>query len=525
MNKRERTLAIIVGGAIGLTVLYQAVNFIFIAPVRQAKTDLADLERDRNMLDGLIRSRRNLAQRWLDYSAKTISFNRPEVTNRFAQDLKDLAEKHGFANPTFTPTSGTKIGAKTEISTAGYRVAVEGRYPKVLLFLRDIYKLPYLTAITKISIAPVLIRGRAPDEVKTEFTIETPILPQIDKKIFEEVVNATTMPADVLASGPPAREWVRHDGEAYGLLDRRNIFKPYTPPPQNVVMVINDDWKTVGARVHFYWEGEVQTTKVDTIPSKGQLSFTGPGDVIEIEGSYADGKTFGPQKLDFSSKKDWTYTIPAHHPPPPPDFVLLAVDNKDKNPVDFDVMLTLKDGQSRTYPTMRAPPGKVTDVPEFEVKSLTITATYSSGKKTAPATFQPTKEKQLFVVPPEPVETVAQAAQPVSDPPADPQYTVSGLVTYRGNHEMIATAAGNKRVVIAAGQPASVDGGVLLGVHPLGGVVKMPSGRFYLYPLGKKFTDRVRLEARVEEELPQAIDAWAYATKTPSEDGEPVGSQ
>jgi hypothetical protein len=76
---------------------------------------------------------------------------------------------------------------------------------------------------------------------------------------------------------------------------------------------------------------------------------------------------------------------------------------------------------------------------------------------------------------------------------------------------MIVTGNANARAVIPVGEKAAVDGGDLLGVHPLGGVVKMPSGNFYLYPLGRKYTDRVKLEAARPEDLPRAIDSWAMA--------------
>jgi hypothetical protein len=54
-----------------------------------------------------------------------------------------------------------------------------------------------------------------------------------------------------------------------------------------------------------------------------------------------------------------------------------------------------------------------------------------------------------------------------------------------------------------------VDGGDLVAVHPLGGVVKMPTGNYYIYPLGRKFTQRVKLAACSDLELPGAIDAWS----------------
>ena len=510
MNKREKFLAILVGGAVGITFLYQAVNFVFISPLKTAETDIENLTRDNNRLDGVIRSRRSLAERWLSYTGRTISFDRHEVSNRFAQDLKEIAGRHNFTNPLFSPISGSKIGSKTDISTVGYRVAATGRYREAVDFLTDLYRSPYLSQITKLSISPLLQRNLPLDTIKIEFTIETPVLPVIDKKAFQEVASAETLPAEIDPKTEPAREYVRSD-EAFALLERRNIFKPYIPPPQNVVMISNDDWKTVAAKIRFFWDGEVFEQKVETIGSKAQQSVKGLGDIVEIEGSYADGATFGPQRLDFSTRQDWTYTIPVHSPAPPPTVVILAVDNKDQNVVDFDVTVVKPDGSSQTYPTMRAKPGSITEVGQFEARNVMISATYGSGKKHPQMQFTPRPEKQVYMIPVEPVEQVAAVQQPVSDPPPDPQYTVSGLVTYRDQQEMIVTGNANVRAVIAAGEKSAVDGGDLLGVHPLGGIVKMPSGNFYLYPLGRKFTDRVKLEAARIEDLPGAIDSWAMA--------------
>lgn len=515
MTPRERIMAFIIGGAVGVFLLYQAVNFMFISPVKTAETQRESLEGELRRLDGLIAGRRNMAQRWLANAGRTLSFSAAEASNRFSEDLKRRAERNGFADALFTPVAGGKIGNKTDISTVVYRVSAQGPYTRVLDLVKDYYKAPYLSAITRVSVTPVLQTNRPMDEVKMELTIETPVLPQIDKSKFQEVAAAASMPPEQFASEEPVRDYLREDS-AFALLTRRNIFKPYVPPPQNVVMVQNDDWKTVAVNVRFMWEGEVHQQKVETVASKASQSVTGLGDIVEIEGSYADGKTFGPQKFNFSTGRDWTYKVPTHHPPPPPDFVTLAVQNNDKNDAYFDVSLTMKNGQVKSYPSMKAPAGKLIDVDQFEVQSLTIAATYQSGKPAGSQLFSPKADKQTFTIPPEPAEAVVSTPQPVSDPPADGQYTVTGLVTYRGTHEMVASGGPTQRKVIPAGEAAAVDGGTLLGVHPLGGVVKMPSGNFYLYPLGKKFTDRVKLEAKAEEELPLAIDAWAFSTKEPA---------
>jgi hypothetical protein len=52
----------------------------------------------------------------------------------------------------------------------------------------------------------------------------------------------------------------------------------------------------------------------------------------------------------------------------------------------------------------------------------------------------------------------------------------------------------------------AIDGGELVLVIPsLGGVVRLPSGSFGLYPIGLAFTERVYLSARTVDDLPSAI--------------------
>ncbi len=82
-------------------------------------------------------------------------------------------------------------------------------------------------------------------------------------------------------------------------------------------------------------------------------------------------------------------------------------------------------------------------------------------------------------------------------------------MTYHGHQELIAAAGPKQRRIFTAGAKDEVDGGTLLGVHPLGGVVKMPSGNYYIYPLGRRFAERVKLSAKKDEELASAIDIWS----------------
>lgn len=506
MNPREKKLLILIGAIVGIFVVYSGVKYVFLNPIAEANDKIAKFTTETNRLKGVIRSRENLARRWRDLVARTYSYDSAEALNRFGQELKAIAKNRTITVTSVAPAGGMKIGSRSGIEAVGYRFTLEGRFSEMLACVLDLYRTKNLCQISKIAWSPILQKGRGRDEVKMELTIETPVPPKIDKKAIPEAADVATLPMEVDPAMAPARPNTK-SADDLPLLADRLIFRPYVPPPTNAIIVDNQDWKTVALRVAFLWDGKLNEEVVDTLPSKTQRTYTKKGDVVVIKGAYADGKAFGPEQFDFNTKKDFTYLVAVHSPAPPPEVVDLAVDNKDKDAVDIEIVVTPKEGAAKTKPTIRVKGANKEDLEAYPCKSLQITATYASGKKAASATFSPSTSKQTYTVPVEPVESVAEVPKPVNDPPADAGAVVTGLVTYEGTQEMIANASGTRKV-IRAGEPATVDGGILLAVHPLGGVVKMPSGNFYLYPLGKKFTDRVKLEAQEEQELATAIDAW-----------------
>lgn len=524
MNQRERTLLFLIGGAVGLYVLYQGVNLFFISPITDSKKRIVELREENDRLENIVRQRRRLVRTWLDAASKTFSYDRSIASNQFGKSLKEVAQRHGFEAAFFTPTSGTKIGNKTNITTVAYRIVAEGPFDKARAFVNELYRTPYLAQITKLGASPIQGKGRMRDELKLELTIETPVLPEIDKKKMPDAALAVTMMEAIKAGEappPPAREALPSE-VLQAILAKRNIFKTYLPPPENVVLIDNQDLKMVALKVTYFWEGQPEEPIVETVAGKSQKPVKGLGDAVEVMGSYVDGKAFGPERLDFSAKKDWTYVVPSHTPPPPPVYVDLAVENSTKEPVDVDVTVTGDDGKTKTLPTMRIKPGR-TDVDEFKAQRVAVTATYPSGKKLPPRSFLPGAGKQTYLVPVESAEVRVEAPIAVNDPPPDATMSVSGLVTYQGTQELIATG-GTTRKVIPAGAPGAVDTGTLLAVHPRGGVVKMPSGNYYLYPLGRKFTDRVKLEARSDGDLAAAIDTWLASPEAQSDGAEAVQS-
>jgi len=507
MNPRENKFAIIVGTLFGVLALFYVVKLVFIDPSHDAQAAYVSRLNREKKLQKLIRTEKGLSQAWLGDAVRTFSFDSAEAQELLGADLKNIALRHGFDSANFKPRTGKKIGSRTKITTVAYGVSAVGPYERAVEFLRDIYQTPYLCQITRLTITPLGPKvGR--NIVKLAFTVETPVLPRIARADIKRASGATTMPAEGLASLPPYRKDLPEEGR-YLVLSERNIFRSFVPAPTNLVMVDNQDYKTVALEVKFFWEGKLRKQLYETVAGKSQKPVSEKGDVVEITGSYADGEAFGPKRFDFNQQKNWVYQVATHSPEPPAKVVTLAVNNQDSHEVLLDVVITTKDNKQIRPPTMLIEPGKVQDVGQWEAKQVQVTARYKSQKPAQGGTYKPAAGKQVLTIPVEPAVAVAAAGGPASpvDPAPDPRYTVSGLWTYRGAQEMIVSGP-NERKIITAGQEGAVDSGTLLAVHPLGGVVKMPSGHFYIYPLGKSFTDRVPLKVREESQLAAAIDAW-----------------
>ena len=516
MNPREKVLAIVIGAAIVLGLGYKGVNILFIQRYNDARESLDKLKAENNRLDGILASRESLARRWLNAVDRTFSFEKSTAQGLFGRDLKELAKRHGFDDAVFATSSGTKIGRKTGISTVAHRITIQGKFDEIIAFLRDIYATPYLCQVTKLALSP-LDSSDQRGSVKLEFIVESPLLPEIDKKEIPHVRGAKTMSPDPDQSREPARKYVKGD-ECYEALTHRNILRPYLPPPPNIVLIDNKDFKTVFLEISFFWDGEVNEKLVESVAGKSTLPVKGKGDIVEIVGSYADGEAFGPKRIVFDDKKkDRTYVVASHTPPPPPTVVDLAVNNRHNEAIYLDIITPTKDDPLKVEPTMVFETG-VSDVREYkDVESVMVTARYASGVTHSSQTFKPGLGKQTYDVPPEPAEQVAHTSKPdvrAIDAPPNPKLTVTALLTYPDvdelwTQEMIVTD-GRQRKIIRAGEEGAVDDGTLLAVVPtLGGVVKMPeSGNYYIYPLGRKFTERVKLEAEEDADLPAAIDAW-----------------
>jgi hypothetical protein len=507
MTHREKNLLLVIGGFASVWILYQAANFLLFSPMRSAEQEIARLTEEH---DRLVRERErlpSLARQWKEHVSRTYSQDERETQNAFGEELRRLADRHGLRGARFQPRRGGTL-RKTDVRTLSFLVVAEGKLNDVIGFLHDFYQLPTLGRIRKLNLAPVRQMGGS-DEIKiVELAVETLVLPRFDSVplVEKSVAGLSTLPSDSSERLPTWRRHVLEEASLAELLRERNIFKAYEPPPDFKIAVDNKDRKTVEVTAVFYWKDEVLGQPSATVTGNTKMTLpTGQGDVVELKARYADGKEFGPQRLTYQGAREVVFTVPSHTPPPPPDTFVYKVKNEHDEPVEVLVTIVRK-GKSQTFPRMLVTAKQTVDLPELGGDTLRISAMYPDKTPVQEQVYEVARASSgVYVVPPMGKEPVRQP--PVQLPPPDPNLQVTGLWTYPEAQEMIAYDLRTKqRKILTRG--SDIDGGKLIAVHPLGGVVRMPGGVFYLYPLGRKFTERVALSAESETEVASAIDAW-----------------
>lgn len=504
MNPRERQLVMIIGGTIGAVALYQLVDRLTVRPVREAAAKVQDLEGRYVSLQRERAALPELGKRWTQFLRRTYSQDERDTQNLLREDLIRLASKHKLRNVVWTPRAVSHI-PKSDIRTLGFLAKAEGNLNDVVAFLRDFYRMPILARIRKMRLAPVHQVGGS-DEIRIdELLVETLVLPEFEAvdPVSRVLKGATTLPADP-AFVPSSLRVASVTDPDVRLLGERNVFKAYEPPPKFTVHIDNQDYAPVQISAKFFWKGDLTQQPGGSAPGKTKWDLpAGEGNEVEIVARYQDGKTFGPQRLTYKEGQPAVLVIPSHTPPPPPKAFAYRVRNEHNQTVDV-LVSWVRDEQKKALPAMRVDSNRVVELPELEGQSLTIAATYPDGTPCTPMTYQVTSAATgTYVIP----MKSAQKAPSKPAPKADPDLQVTGLLSYPGSQELIAFNFRNKqRKIISRGD--EIDGGILVLVHPLGGVVRMPAGNFFLYPLGKKFVDRVELSATDDTQVLAAINEW-----------------
>lgn len=148
MTKRERNLAILVGGTLGGLALWSAVSRMAVAPFKTVREQITAAQRQQNELTVKLGQTAKVREQYAALTDRTISADAATAGFKFREEIHGLLEAHGLREP-FTnelPAHGLPDGV-TEVAVS---VRANGTLSEIVGFLVDFYQRPYLARIDKI---------------------------------------------------------------------------------------------------------------------------------------------------------------------------------------------------------------------------------------------------------------------------------------------------------------------------------------------------------------------------------------
>ncbi len=212
MNKRERNLAVIIGGLLALVVGWYAIT-LFGNPLGELEAQRSSMEslRDKKQkeLDGLVAAK----QRLDEWQSRSLPSNVELAKTLYRDWLWELAEKKaGLPMPTIDRPQEIKLGDL--YSNLRFTIRAQGTLEQVTKFLSGFYSAGHLHLIRRLSLNPVENSGN----LNVVITVDALVLTGVDRKdVLSTKPVATALPAE----------------GAFKLIAERNLFAAYAPPKKS----------------------------------------------------------------------------------------------------------------------------------------------------------------------------------------------------------------------------------------------------------------------------------------------------
>jgi hypothetical protein len=254
MTRREKVLALCVGGTVGGLALVLAVRWVVLDPFQTVRKQIGDEQRRSQKLAAHLQQVEQVEEQWQALTAQTLAEEPRDAQRRFQENMQQLLDRHGLRDAKVAP--GAFIANKDGSRGVPLTINASGTLKEIVGFLCDFYCQDYLKRLDKVRISgdQSLIgdinfsRGRpgarpggrtapaaggrreptyGPDgpELKVSISAVTLVLPRLNK-IDHPVVEQIGQ----LENGPLQRERT-----AYNVIVDRNPFTPFQPKPTVVV--------------------------------------------------------------------------------------------------------------------------------------------------------------------------------------------------------------------------------------------------------------------------------------------------
>ncbi|MCK4343271.1 MAG: hypothetical protein KAY37_16275 [Phycisphaerae bacterium] len=260
MTRREKIIALCVGGTLGGLGLVWAARNVVVDPFLEVREQIAVEQTKRVKLKKQESNLERVKKDWAELTARTLAADPEEAQRRFRTNIHELLERHGLVNDPKTKDSKVSPGAISLDKNGFYKVPVNvnttGTLKQIVGFLCDFYRQPYIARLDKVTIGAdksVISDANSPRRSSTNDKrtrsrtsrrssrrrrTSAPIGP--DGPVLTVSITATTLVLPKVSDikPRPIEELVEletgsllHELAAFNEISEKNLFKPYQPPP------------------------------------------------------------------------------------------------------------------------------------------------------------------------------------------------------------------------------------------------------------------------------------------------------
>lgn len=150
MTRREKVLALCVGGALGGLALVTLVRWAVLTPFQNVRSQIADEHRRSRNLQTALRQADSVEAQWRELTARTLGVDARDAQRRFQEDMQQLLERHGLRDAKVAPGAITPY--KNGSRGIPFTISASGTLKEVVGFLCDFYCRDYLARLDKVRI-------------------------------------------------------------------------------------------------------------------------------------------------------------------------------------------------------------------------------------------------------------------------------------------------------------------------------------------------------------------------------------
>jgi hypothetical protein len=208
LTKREQTISWVVGAAVGLLVVYYAVNAFYLAPLAEKEKQIAAAQKKANEDKVILDRQKIIQEEWKGLQAKGLTDNASTAALQFTNEIFTVARANAFNLRQLNASGAMRsLGRNSDFEEMRFQAAGESNTMRLGSFL---YALETAGIPVRIDDLTISAKKEGTDQLGTEMTISALVF--APKKTATKPAASTrtaargaTQPATRAATQPAAR--------------------------------------------------------------------------------------------------------------------------------------------------------------------------------------------------------------------------------------------------------------------------------------------------------------------------------